>query len=551
MANFYANYPGSGGGGSGSNASVGLNGQPIPTSATLVAGENPSLNLQPLQTDASGNLLVSLAAEPGAPLHVIVDSSALPSGAATSANQTTEITTLGSILLDLTNGTQITQITGTVPLPTGAATAANQATEISSLATIATNTTGVTVAQGSTTSGQTGQLIQGAVSTSAPTYSNGQTDPLSLTTAGALRVDASGSTAPLPTGAATAANQTSVQGTVAAGTAATSSELVGMVYNSTQPTLTNGQQIAQQSDALGNSLSVLTDLLFTGQSAQTATVNNIIPATSSANATDAANYRSASVQIISTGTGGTFIFEGSNDNSNFQSIPVYSQLILTGTPITAAITPIASQLVYTFPIQTRYIRVRIATTITGGSIQAFTRLSQASWFPAIVQVAQATAGNLNATIATPTVNQGTAAVIANSWYAKLSDSTTGPVKVQPASTTPAAADIALTVAVSPNSPLKTSAGQGTLTDASGTTSATPSTSTTLMASNAARKYLFVQNSSLTNTIWINFTTAAAATQPSIQLLPGAAFSMESNYVSTEAVTVLSTAASSPYSAKQG
>jgi hypothetical protein len=49
---------------------------------------NPSGNLEPLNVDSSGNLLVSLAAEPGAPLHVIVDSSALPTGAATSANQT-------------------------------------------------------------------------------------------------------------------------------------------------------------------------------------------------------------------------------------------------------------------------------------------------------------------------------------------------------------------------------------------------------------------------------------------------------------------------------
>ena len=45
------------------------------------------------------------------------------------------------------------------------------------------------VAQGSTTSGQTGSLIQGAVTTSAPTYTTGQTSPLSLDTAGNLRVN--------------------------------------------------------------------------------------------------------------------------------------------------------------------------------------------------------------------------------------------------------------------------------------------------------------------------------------------------------------------------
>lgn len=43
------------------------------------------------------------------------------------------------------------------------------------------------VAQGSTTSGQTGALVQGAVTTAAPTYSNATTRPLSLDVAGNTR----------------------------------------------------------------------------------------------------------------------------------------------------------------------------------------------------------------------------------------------------------------------------------------------------------------------------------------------------------------------------
>ena len=81
------------------------------------------------------------------------------------------------------------------------------------------------VAQGSTTSGQSGTLVQGAVTTAAPTYTTAQTSPLSLTTAGALRVDGSAVTQPvsaaslpLPAGAATAAKQPAL-GT--AGTAST------------------------------------------------------------------------------------------------------------------------------------------------------------------------------------------------------------------------------------------------------------------------------------------------------------------------------------------
>lgn len=44
------------------------------------------------------------------------------------------------------------------------------------------------VAQGSTTSGQTGGLTQAAVLTAAPTYVTGQTSPLNMTTGGGLRV---------------------------------------------------------------------------------------------------------------------------------------------------------------------------------------------------------------------------------------------------------------------------------------------------------------------------------------------------------------------------
>lgn len=57
-----------------------------------------------------------------------------------------------------------------------------------------TSVNGILRAQGSTTSGQSGPLIQGAVTTAAPSYTTAQTSPLSLTTSGLLRVDASGTT---------------------------------------------------------------------------------------------------------------------------------------------------------------------------------------------------------------------------------------------------------------------------------------------------------------------------------------------------------------------
>lgn len=75
-------------------------------------------------------------------------------------------------------------------------------------------------------------------------------------------------------GVSTAANQASIIGTKAAGTAATNSLLAGLVYNTSLPTLTTGQQAALQGDASGRLyVNVGTSVLPTGAStaaAQTA-----------------------------------------------------------------------------------------------------------------------------------------------------------------------------------------------------------------------------------------------------------------------------------------
>lgn len=125
----------------------------------------------------------------------------------------------------------ITNISGTVSLPTGASTAALQTTGNTSLATIATNTTNTTVAQGSATSGQPGQLVQGAVTTGAPAYTTAQTSPLSLTTAGGLRIDGSGTTQPVSN-----AGTFAVQATLAAET----TKVIGTVNQGTSPWVVSG-----------------------------------------------------------------------------------------------------------------------------------------------------------------------------------------------------------------------------------------------------------------------------------------------------------------------
>jgi hypothetical protein len=90
---------------------------------------------------------------------------------------------------------------------------------------------------------------------------------------------------------------------------------------------------------------------------------------------------------------------------------------------------------------------------------------------------------------------------------------------------------------------------GTPTDRSGTTSATPSTATTLMAANAARTAMFIQNNGTTS-IWISELTTAVASQPSLQILPNAYWSPEPGLVPVGAISVISTAASVPFTARE-
>jgi hypothetical protein len=75
--------------------------------------------------------------------------------------------------------------------------------------------TGLQVAQGSTTSGQKGGLSLGAVTTGNPTYTTAQTSPLSLDTAGALRVRIAASDVSSSGGTSAADGATYTAGTTA------------------------------------------------------------------------------------------------------------------------------------------------------------------------------------------------------------------------------------------------------------------------------------------------------------------------------------------------
>jgi hypothetical protein len=179
------------------------------------------------------------------------------SGVASAANQATEIASLASIDSKLTSPISVSFSGG------GLATATEQTSQTTILSAIQTNT-GVTTATApaTTMTGAKGSLIFGAVTTSAPSFTNNTQNSLSLTTGGLLRIDGSGTTIPVSNSSlttiatnsgtqATASNQTSVIGAKTAGTAASSSMLGGGVYLTTPPTMTNNQQAAVQMNVNG------------------------------------------------------------------------------------------------------------------------------------------------------------------------------------------------------------------------------------------------------------------------------------------------------------
>jgi hypothetical protein len=155
------------------------------TPATITTG-----NSSPLQLDSAANLLVnvkagSITANAGTNLNT--SSLALESGGNLAAIKTQTSTTAAGT--SATSALPVQGVSGGVAIPVSAASLplpSNAAKETGgNLAVIA----GAVITQGSTTSGQPGELIMGAVTTTAPSYTTGQTSPLSLDTSGNLRVN--------------------------------------------------------------------------------------------------------------------------------------------------------------------------------------------------------------------------------------------------------------------------------------------------------------------------------------------------------------------------
>jgi hypothetical protein len=209
---------------------------PLPTGASTAANQTTLGSQTTKINDGTDTALVSAA---GA---LIVDGSAVTqpvSGTVTTtppANATTNVTQFGGTNVSTGTGTggagiprvtvssdSTVGVTGTVTV-SGTVTA-NAGTNLNTSALALDATLGRT--QGSATAAQTGPIVQGAATAAAPTYTTATTNPLSLTTAGALRTDSSATTQPVSgtvTANAGTGNFTVVQSTAASLRAQTSAE---------------------------------------------------------------------------------------------------------------------------------------------------------------------------------------------------------------------------------------------------------------------------------------------------------------------------------------
>ncbi len=284
--------------------------------------------------------------------------------------------------------------------PNGQATSANSQPVVLASDQSTINTSDVSVvSQGTATASLKGYLELGAVTTSAPSYTNGQASAFSLTTGGLLRVDGSGATQPV-SGTVTADTELPAAAALADGTANPTTPLVGsalMAYNGTTWDRIRTDGTDNDADPVASSgiLSVEAHLqayngtnfdrvrtidAMSGTGANNTVVGVLAVGTGpgyahryNPTALGTATNSASTVEVeggntmswaIGTTTTGTFIFEATADGTNWLSVEVFdasNDVWVSGQNITPT-----SGRVYHVACG-GYRQVRIRTTATLGA----------------------------------------------------------------------------------------------------------------------------------------------------------------------------------------
>lgn len=385
-----------------------------------------------------------------------------------------------------------------LPLPAGAATEATLAK--------------LPVAQGSTTSGQSGPLVQGAVTTASPTYTTGQTSAFSLTLAGALRIDGSAVTQPisaaslpLPAGASTettlvalntkfnsdfgastgairvAALLGNATGAALFGAGTTTAQVLRVVLPTDQTSIpVTMLDVSPTNGSITAFDSVTTSLV--GANGQVFYAGT--PTTNSAAVFNVGSIENVTVQANILGGGGTLVVEVSMDGGTFWLRPnvyqISTQNYTNGftAPFIATVNVMGMTQVRVRAITswagTGTIIVKESTNSRGFTL-ADSLPTGANVIGGVTQSGTWTTGRTWALTAADIVTaaQGAAAALGSAWPIKLTDGTntmptmdvaaragfhkltdgTNTAAVKAATTAAAAADPSLVVALSPNSPI--------------------------------------------------------------------------------------------------
>jgi hypothetical protein len=215
-------------------------------------------------------------------------------------------------------------------------------------------------------------------------------------------------------------------GPSAPGTASTYADLVAGIYNSPGITLTAGQQSALQLDASGNLLVNLATPLPAG--------SNVIGAVNQGTSPWVVTF-----DALGSATGGTAAAQSDLAGGIYNSTPPTLtngqqsalQLNSSGALVVSA----------TLSYDTNYGTVGANTLRTAAQIGNATG------------AADFNAGATGAQTLRVSANQGAAAALSGAWPMEITDGTHGPAAVKAPSTAAVAADSALVVALSPNSPL--------------------------------------------------------------------------------------------------
>lgn len=192
---------------------------------------------------------------------------------------------------------------------------------------------------GSTTSGQSGELSQGAVTTAAPSYSNAATDPLSLTPAGNLRVQDLGTVG---------------QGSTTSGQ---SGALVQCAVTTGAPSYTTAQTSPASCDTAGNARVNLTTALPAGAN----TIGGVSPvaaATGGATTFHLVAANSNNSTSIKGSAATVYSYAATNNSATIAYAKFYNKATAptcsSDTPVFVMMIPASSGFVYQAPVGDAY-----------------------------------------------------------------------------------------------------------------------------------------------------------------------------------------------------